>query len=81
MARKKLHKVAAYLDDDEYRQFKHWVLARGVGDSGYIREQLSFAVKPRGAPKGVPKKRKVGRPKKGTAKRVAKPATPLFEFD
>jgi hypothetical protein len=81
MVKRKLHMVAAYLDDDEYRQFKLWVLARGVGDSGYIREQLSFDVKPRGAPKGVPKKRKVGRPKKGTKKRAAKSAKSLFNFD
>ncbi len=79
--KRKLHAVTAYLDDTEYRQFKHSVLARGVGDSGYIREQLSFDVKPRGAPKGVPKKRKVGRPKKGTAARGRKSAKPLFEFD
>jgi hypothetical protein len=56
-------------------------LACGVGVSGFIREQLTFAVRPRGAPKGVPKKRQVGRPKKSAAKRVAKSAKPLFEFD
>jgi len=77
----KLHKVAVYLDAAEYRQFKFWVSARGVSASGYIREQLSFDVKPRGAPKGVPKKRKVGRPKKSAAKRRVKSGKPLFDVD
>jgi hypothetical protein len=81
MVKRKLHMITAYLDDDEYRQFKLQVLARGVGDSGYIREQVSFDVKPRGAPKGVPKKRKVGRPKKSASKRVGKPDKPLFKFE
>lgn len=79
--KRKLHQISAYLNDDEYRQLKLWVSARGVGKSGFIREQLTFDVKPRGAPKGVPKKRKVGRPKKGAGGRSAKPAKPLFEFD
>lgn len=78
---KKLHAIKAYLDDEEYRQFRLWVLARGASESGYIREQLTFDVKPRGAPKGVPKKRKVGRPKKSTRGRAVKAVKPLFEFD
>ncbi len=77
----KLHPIKAYLDTEEYRQFRVWVQARGVGESGYIREQLSFDVKSRGAPKGVPRKRKVGRPKKSTGGRVVKAEKPLFEFD
>jgi hypothetical protein len=43
--KKKLRKVTAYLDDEEYAQFKVWVAARGVGVSGFIREQLTFAVR------------------------------------
>ncbi len=79
--KRKLHMICSYLDDAEYHQFALWVKARGVGDSGYIREQLSFDVKSRGAPQGVPKKRKVGRPKKGTSERGMKPTKPLFDFD
>jgi len=81
MAKRKLHMVAAYLNDEEYRQFKVWVLARGVGDSGYIREQLTFEVRPRGAPKGIPKKRQVGRPKKSAAARKKDALKPMFEFE
>jgi len=73
----KLHQVAVCLDAAEYRQFKFWVSARGVSQSAYIREQLSFDVKPRGAPKGVLKKRKVGRPKKSAGQRRVKSGKPL----
>ena len=61
--KQKLHSIKAYLDDEEYRQFKVRVQARGVTESAYIREQLSFEVKQRGAPKGTVQKKKVGRPR------------------
>ncbi len=52
MSRAKLYPVKAYLDKEEKRLFRSWVQARGVSESAYIREMLSFEVKPRGAPKG-----------------------------
>jgi len=73
--------VAAYLDDGEYAQFKVWVAARGVGVSGFIREQLTFAVRPRGVPQGTVRRRKVGRPKKSAAARKEAALKPMFEFD
>lgn len=79
--KKKLHQVTAYLDDEEYAQFKVWVAARGVGDSGFIREQLTFEVRPRGAPKGVMRKRRVGRPSTKKKGRAAKQKKPLFDFE
>jgi hypothetical protein len=66
----KLYKIAAYLDKEELRQFMLWVRARGVSQSGFIREQLSFDVRPRGAPQG--KRKKVPR----KIAQLAKPAKP-----
>lgn len=66
----KLYKISSYLNKEELRQFMLWVRARGVGQSGFIREQLSFDVRPRGAPKG--KRKKVPR----KLAQLAKPAKP-----
>jgi len=55
----KLYKISAYLNKEEWRQFRLWVKARGVTQSGFIREQLSFDVRPRGAPKGPRQKQAV----------------------
>jgi hypothetical protein len=60
--KEKLHKVSAYLNTEELRQFNLWVKARGVTQSAYIREMLSFDIRERGAPKGP-------RQKKAQAKR------------
>jgi hypothetical protein len=60
----KLYKISAYLNKEELRQFMVWVRARGVGQSGFIREQLSFDVRPRGAPKGPRKKAEKAKPAK-----------------
>jgi len=79
--KKKLRKVTAYLDDEEYAQFRVWVAARGVGVSGFIREQLTFAVRPRGAPQGTVRRRKVGRPKQSIAARKQDALKPMFEFE
>jgi hypothetical protein len=69
----KLYKISSYLNKEELRQFMVWVRARGVGQSGFIREQLSFDVRPRGAPKGKRKKapRKLARLAKTTKPKVA----------
>jgi hypothetical protein len=64
------NKISAYLDDEELRQFNLQVMARGAGESGYIREMLGFSVRHRGAPKGPRKKKE---PEAGqTKKRAAK---------
>jgi hypothetical protein len=50
--------------------------------SGFIREQLTFEVRPRGAPQGTVRRRKVGRPK--TECRCTKDKVRLksmFEFE
>lgn len=54
--RGELYKIAAYLDKEELKLFMAQVSARGVGQSGFIREMLGFEVRPRGAPKGQRKK-------------------------
>ncbi len=77
----KLHAIKAYLNDEEYRQFKLRVTAHGGTESGVIREALSFEIRGRGAPKGVAKKRKVGRPKKSARKRAVKTGKLMFDFD
>lgn len=79
--KRKLHSIKAYLDDEEYRQFKVRVAARGVTESAYIREQLSFEVKQRGAPKGTVQKKKVGRPKTKGKRPASKRKEPLFKFE
>ena len=79
--KQKLHAIKAYLDDEEYRQFKMRVAARGVTESAYIREHLSFEVKQRGAPKGTVQKKKVGRPKTIGKRPVSKRKEPLFKFE
>lgn len=60
----KLYKISAYLKKEELRQFMTWVRARGVSQSGFIREQLTFDVRPRGAPKGPRKKAKQAKVRK-----------------
>ena len=67
----KLYKISAYLNEDELRQFKLFVKARGVTESAYIREMLGFDVRPRGAPKG-PRKKKERQAKPATSKRARK---------
>jgi len=57
------------------------VAARGVGMSGFIREQSTFAVRPRGAPPGTVRRRKVGRPKQSAAARKRDALKPMFEFE
>ena len=59
----RLYKISAYLTKEEWGQFQLWVKAHGVSQSGFIREQLSFDVGPRGAPKGP--RKKVGKKKPG----------------
>ena len=78
--KRKLHSIKAYLDDEEYRQLKVRVAARGVTESAYIREQLSFEVKHRGAPKGTVQKKKVGRPKTTGKRPASKTTEPLFKL-
>jgi hypothetical protein len=63
----KLYKISAYLNKEELRQFNLFKKARGVTQSGYIREMLGFEVRPRGAPKG-PRKKKAPQPKIAKAK-------------
>jgi hypothetical protein len=66
----RLYKVSAYLNAEELREFNRSVIARGAGQSAYVREMLGFEVRPRGAPKG-PRKKKP--PEAGpTKKRAAK---------
>lgn len=77
----KLHQIRAYLNDDEYHQFKLRVAAHGGTESGVIREALSFEIRLRGAPKGTARKRKVGRPKTKKTGRTKRIIGPLFEFD
>jgi len=56
-------------------------LACGIGVSGFIREQLTFAVRPRGAPQGTVRRRKVGRLKQSIAARKQDALKPMFEFE
>lgn len=65
----KLNKISAYLDDEELAKFKTWVSARGAGVSGFIREQLTFPVRPRGAPKG--KREQTGKRKSSVKAKAA----------
>jgi hypothetical protein len=67
----KLYKISAYLNEEELRQFKLFVKARGVTESAYIREMLGFDVRLRGAPKG-PRKKKERQAKPVKSKRVGK---------
>ena len=67
----KLYKISAYLNEEEWRQFNLWVKARGITQSGFIREHLSFDVRPRGAPKG-PRKNKTGQAKAMKPKNAGK---------
>jgi hypothetical protein len=69
--KEKLKKVSAYLNKEELRQFNLSVMARGAGQSGYIREMLGFDVRPRGAPKG-PRKQKVEQVKAAKARSAVK---------
>jgi hypothetical protein len=65
------YKISAYLNKEELRQFNLFVKARGVTQSGYIREMLGFDVRPRGAPKG-PRKKKAPQAKTTKSKRAGK---------
>jgi hypothetical protein len=69
--KEKLKKVSAYLTKEELRQFNLSVMARGAGQSGYIREMLGFDIRPRGAPKG-PRKKKSQKAKAVQAKTTGK---------
>jgi hypothetical protein len=66
-----LCKISSYLNEEEFRDFNRSVLARGVTQSGYIREMLGFEVKPRGAPKG-PRKKKAEQAKPVKSNRAGK---------
>jgi hypothetical protein len=66
-----LCKISAYLNQEEMRDFNRSVMARGAGQSGYIREMLGFDVRQRGAPKG-PRKKKTQQVKPVKSKRAAK---------
>jgi len=91
----KLSKISAYLNETELSEFNRSVMARGAGQSAYIREMLGFEVRPRGAPKGPRKKKepeasppktraaktKVAVKKKAERKRPAAPREQLSLLD
>jgi hypothetical protein len=70
--RGKLYKISSYLNAEELRVFKLGVKARGLTESMYIREMLSFDVRPRGAPKG--KREKISKVKSAKSTKPARGA-------